>query len=242
MNGFSTFTWVAIFAIESAIVNGIGIIAIFKNRKWAEGLKTYSLCFAAGVLISVPLMLAFPQAVEKNFYAGFSALIGFLFMFLGNRLIRYKIQRKDLAFGITAVEGIGIHSFVDGIIYSVTFSASVPTGLLGGTGMVLHEFAEGVITFSLLMTGGIRKERAAFYAFLIAGLSTPVGAFIAYPFVSKLSTPILGLALGFVSGVLIYVSAFHLLPEALEDEKQYSTWVFLAGIALALFIVLAEIV
>ncbi len=242
MAEFSTFTWVAIFAIFAAIVNSIGIFAIYKNKKWAEKAKTYFMCFAAGILISVPLTLVLPQAVEKNFYAGFAALIGFLFMFFSNQIIKKRAKQKSLAFGITAAEGIGIHSFVDGVIYAITFSASILIGFLAGIGLVIHEFAEGVITFSFLIKGGFNKKKAAIYAFFIAALTTPIGAFIAYPFVSKLSSSVLGLTLGFVVGVLIYLSASHLLPEARGHEKKHSTWAFLAGVALALFIVLTKIV
>ena len=238
----NTFTWIAIFAIGAAIVNSLGIFAIFKFKKWAEKAKTYFMCFAAGVLVSVPLMFAFPQAVEKNFYAGFAALIGFLFMFSSNRLIKHQTKQKPLAFGITAAEGIGIHSFVDGIIYTVTFSVSTLTGLLAGIGLVIHEFAEGVITFLVLVKGGVKERKSMVYAFLIAALTTPVGAFIAYPFVSRLGGSNLGLMLGFVSGVLLYISASHLLPEAREHEKEHSALAFLAGVILALFIVFSKLI
>jgi zinc and cadmium transporter len=236
----STFTWIVIFAIGAAIVNGIGIFVIFKNKKWAEKVKTLFMCFAAGVLISTPLMFALPNAIKMNSYAGIVALIGFLFMFFSNKLIKYKTKQKSLAFGITAVEGIGIHSFVDGIIYTVTFSTSILIGFLSSIGLVIHEFAEGIITFSVLMKTKIGKKKAAFYAFLVAALTTPVGAFIAYPFIIKLSSSFLGLALGFVSGVLIYISAAHLLPEAREHEKKHSSWAFLLGVLLALFIVITK--
>jgi zinc transporter ZupT len=237
-----TFTWVAIFAIGAAIVNGIGIWAVYKEREWAEKVKTYFMCFAAGVLISSPLLFAFPQAVAKNFYAGFAALIGFLFMLFSNQFIKYLTKEKEIAFGITAAEGIGIHSFVDGIIYSITFSVSVLTGFLAGIGLVVHEFAEGVITFSVLTKGGLNERKAAFYAFLIAALTTPIGAFVAYPFVSHFSSSVLGLALGFVVGVLIYISASHLLPEAREQEKEHSILAFLLGVVLAFFIVITKII
>jgi zinc and cadmium transporter len=237
----TTFTWIAIFAIAAAIINSLGILAIYKKEKWAEKAKTYFMCFAAGVLISTPLIFAFPNAVEKNYYAGFAALIGFLFMFFSNQIIKKRTKQKSLAFGVTAIQGIGIHSFVDGIIYTVTFSASILIGFLSGIGLVIHEFAEGIIAFSILIEGGLKKKKAAIYAFLIAALTSPLGAFIAYPFVNKLSNSILGLFLGFVVGVLIYTSASHLLPEARGYEKKHSTWAFLAGVALALFIIFTKI-
>jgi zinc transporter ZupT len=239
--GLTTFTWIAIFAVMSAIVNSIGIFVIYKNEKWASKVKAYFMCFAAGVLISTPLMFALPNATKMNSYAGIAALFGFLFMYFSNEFIKHKTKQKSLAFGITAVEGIGIHSFIDGLIYTVTFSVSLLIGFLSGLGLVVHEFAEGVITFSILMKTRIGKKKAAFYAFLVAALTTPIGAFIAYPLITKFNSSILGLALGFVSGILIYVSASHLLPEAREYEKKHSAWAFLAGVALAIFIVITKI-
>ncbi|MCD6577081.1 MAG: ZIP family metal transporter [Anaerolineaceae bacterium] len=235
-----TFIYIASFAIASALINSLGILAIYRNKDWAEKAKTYFMCFAAGVLVSTPLLLTLPIAVGKNFYAGFSALFGFLFMFFSNELIKHYTHKKTLAFGITAAEGIGIHSFIDGIIYTVTFKVSILVGVLAGTGLVVHEFAEGVITYLLLLKGGMKGKAAIFYAFLIAGLTTPIGAFVAYPLINKLSESTLGLMLGFVSGVLLYVSASHLLPEARQEEKEHSTTAFLFGVGLAIFIVLSK--
>jgi len=239
---FNTFTWVAIFAISAAMVNSIGIFVVYKKKRWVEKAKTHLMCFAAGVLISVPLVFSFPMAVEKNFYAGFAALAGFLFMFFSNNIIKQRTKQKSLAFGITAAEGIGIHSFVDGVIYAITFKVSILMGFVAGIGLVVHEFAEGVIAFSFLIEGGLSRKKSAIYAFFIAALTTPIGAFIAYPFVSGLNSSVLGLALGFVVGVLIYLSASHLLPEARGHEKEHFSWAFLAGVMLALFIVFTKMI
>ena len=240
MKEFSTVTWISIFAIGAMLVNSLGIWAIYKNREWAEKTKEYCMCFAAGILISSPLIMSFPQALQKNSYAGFAALIGFIFMYFSNKIIKYKTKQRELAFGITAIEGIVIHSLMDGVIYTVTFSISTVIGVLTGVGLVIHEFAEGIITFSMLLKGGINGKKAGIYAFLVAALTTPVGAFIAYPLVRNLSNDILGLALGFVSGVLVYVSASHLLPEASEYEKKHSTLAFITGITFTLFIMFTK--
>lgn len=240
MSGNNNFIWMSIFAIAAMVVNSIGIFAIYKNRKWADKYKEYFICFAAGVLISSPLIMAFPEAVQKNPNAGIAALGGFMFMFFSNKLIKHKTKQTELAFGITAIEGIGIHSFIDGIIYCVTFNVSIIIGILAGIGLVVHEFAEGVITFSVLTKGGLSEKKSAFYAFLVAALTTPVGAFVAYPFISRLNDNVLGLALGFAAGVLIYISASHLLPEAREHEKEHSYKAFVLGVALALLIMLTQ--
>lgn len=240
MNGTDNFFWLAVFAVAAAVVNGAGIYAIYFNERWAERAKGWLMCFAAGVLISSPLVFAFPEAVEKNPKAGFAALAGFLFMFFSNKFIKRTTRQRNMAFGITAVEGVAIHSFVDGVIYAVTFSISVLVGMASALGLVIHEFAEGAITFSFLLKGGMSRKKAAVVAFFVAALTTPIGAFVAYPFVSSLGLSVQGLLLGFVVGVLIYISASHLLPEAQEHEKGHSTLAFLSGVGLALLMFFAK--
>lgn len=225
--------WVAAFALGALAVNSAGIWMIHRHRAWAMRNKEYFMCFAAGMLIASPLLIAFPEAIRKNESAGFAALGGFLFMFFSNRYIKYRTRQPDLAFGITAVQGIGIHSLLDGIIYSVTFQFSTMVGVLSGIGMVVHEFAEGVVTYSVLLAGGVTEKKALLYAFLVAGLTTPIGAFIAFPVVSQLSSQYLGLALGFVVGVLIYISASHLLPEVRQNEPKHSYIALLAGMTVS---------
>lgn len=240
MSEQSVFFWVAVFALSAMIVNSIGIWVIYRNKVWAEKNKEYFMCFAAGVLISSPLIIAFPQAIERNSNSGMAALAGFVFMLFSNKFIKYKTKEDELAFGITAIEGIAIHSLIDGIIYTVTFSVSMFTGIMAGIGLVVHEFAEGAITFSVLVKSGVSDRKGILYAFLVAALTTPVGAFLAFPLVSRLSSDILGLLLGFVVGVLIYISASHLLPEARSHEREHSYIALMAGIALSIFIMLCK--
>ncbi|WP_336037322.1 ZIP family metal transporter [Halobacterium yunchengense] len=234
------FYWIAAFAVVAAAVNSVGILVIFRRRAWAERTLPFLMCFAAGVLVTTPLVHALPNAVANNADAGLAALGGFLFMYLSNQVIKRRTGEETLAFGVTAAEGIGIHSLVDGVVYTVTFNVSLLTGVLAGTGLVVHEFAEGVITFLVLLRGDVTERTAALYAFFIAALTTPIGAFVAYPLVRGLGPSQLGLMLGFVSGVLIYVSAAHLLPEAQTYEEEHSMVALLAGVGLALFIVFAR--
>ncbi|HNR65950.1 MAG TPA: zinc/iron permease, partial [Atribacterota bacterium] len=93
----SVFSWIVIFGLLALIVNSIGIFIVYKNKELAEKANTYFMCFAAGLLITVPLVLVFPEAVEKNSAAGSAALVGFLFMFLSNRIIQHKTRQTTLA-------------------------------------------------------------------------------------------------------------------------------------------------
>ena len=87
MSNRNTFLWILLFAISALLVNSVGIFVIWKNRRWAEKTLEYFMCFAAGMLISSPLIMAFPNAIEKNGSAGLAALAGFIFMFMSNKLI-----------------------------------------------------------------------------------------------------------------------------------------------------------
>lgn len=232
--------WITIFALSAMLVNSLGIWLVYRNQAVAERYKNYFMCFAAGILIATPLLIAFPEAIEKNHSAGLAALVGFIYMFFSNKYIQHRTKQPELAFGITAIQGIGIHSFIDGIIYTVTFSVSTLSGIIAGVGLVAHELSEGIITYSFLSRGGMNRKKAAFYAFLVASLTTPIGAFVAYPLIHRLNDDLLGLALGFVVGVLIYVSASHLLPEARESGRKHTYVAFFAGIALAVFLSLTH--
>ena len=67
MSDNNTFLWIALFAILAAIINGLGIFILYRYRNWAIQFKPYFICFAAGVLIATPLMLALFIVFSKMF-------------------------------------------------------------------------------------------------------------------------------------------------------------------------------
>ena len=136
--------------------------------------------------------------------------------------------------------GIGFHSFIDGFIYSITFTVSIFTGLLAATGMVLHEFPEGVITYLLLIRGGFGERTSFILAFLAAALTTPLGMLISYPYIREINESLLGALLAFSAGALIYVGATHLLPQAEKEEKRGSLLALGAGVLIALIIIFSK--
>ena len=112
---------------------------------------------------------------------------------------------------------LGTPSFVDGFVYSITFSVGVFTGVLAATGMVLHEFPEGIITY-LLLSREFSARTSLILALIAASLSTPLGTLVSCPFVSRIDKTILGALLSLSAGALVCVGATHLLPKA---EKEY---------------------
>jgi len=230
--------------ILACLVTTFGIYVIHKFAKWGKKNIVYFMAFASGVLITVSFMHLVPKAFEMCSYAPVFLLIGYFALHLLNRFLKiFVCQTKscqNYAFGVIPALGIGFHSLVDGVIYSVTFSVSIFTGVLAAIGMVLHEFPEGIITYLLLRQSGFKKKKAFFYSFIAAAITTPVGVLVSWPFISRLSPPVLGVFLSLSSGALVYVGATHLLPEVEKKEKMYSLLALGIGILVAVLIILTK--
>jgi zinc and cadmium transporter len=240
----NTFIAVILASSLACVVTTIGIYVISKYEKWGRERSAYFMSFAAGVLISVSFMHIIPKSFQMNSEAPASLLAGFLAIYLSNRLLNlyicHKYECADYAVGIIPMLGIGFHSFVDGIIYSVTFNVSIFTGVLAAIGMILHEFPEGIVTFVLLGRGGFSRRKSALYAFLAAALSTPLGTLVSYPFINNIKQSALGMLLAISAGALVYVGASHLLPAVEKENRRYSVLALAAGVLVAVIIVMSK--
>jgi zinc and cadmium transporter len=239
----ATFGWIMLAAFLACAVTTIGIWVINRFASWGKRNMVYFMAFAAGVLVSVSFMHIIPKAFSMNDYAPLFLLAGFLSLYLLNRFMKLFIcsekECDDYTFGVIPALGIGFHSFIDGIIYSVTFSVSIFTGALAAIGMVLHEFPEGIVTFLLLIKSGFKKKKAAWYSFLAAAITTPLGALVSWPFINNLTEPVLGVLLSLSAGALVYVGATHLLPHVEHENKKYTFAALAAGILVAVVIMMA---
>ena len=237
--------WTAFGAsVLAALVTGSGIYTIRHFEAWGRKYSIYFICFAAGVLISVSFLHIIPKSFELSPHAPMFLLGGFMLMHLFNRFITAFVCERgpNPAYGVGLVPmlGIGFHSFIDGFVYSITFTVSIFTGVLAATGMVLHEFPEGIITYLLLLRGGFSEKAALILAVIAASLSTPLGMLVSWPFISQIDKPLLGILLSLSAGALVYVGATHLLPQAEKERGRFSLLALGAGILVAVLIVLSK--
>ena len=228
----------------ACLVTVLGIYVINKFANWGNRNVAHFMSFAAGVLITVSLMHILPEAYEMNAQSPAFVLIGFMGLYISNRILdhhRFHEHNKErISLGVIPMIGIGIHSFLDGVIYSVTFNVSIFTGLLAAIGMVLHEFPEGIVTFLLLQRAGFSRKKAILWSIIAAAISTPLGTLISYPFINRIDRGVLGLMLAFSAGALLYVGATHLLPAVESEEREHTLFSLLAGIAVAVIIVISK--
>jgi zinc and cadmium transporter len=240
----NTFIAVLVASSLACVVTSLGIYVIGKYEAWGRRNIVYFMSFAAGVLVSVSFIHIIPKAFEMNDGAPVYLLGGYLALYLFNRFLTmyvcHEYQCPSYTTGIIPMLGIGFHSLLDGVIYSITFNVNIFTGVLAAIGMVLHEFPEGIVTFLLLERGGFGKRRSALYAFLAAAVSTPLGTLVSYPLVDDIAQPTLGTLLAISAGALVYVGASHLLPEVEKENKRYSIIALAAGVLVAVVIVMSK--
>lgn len=237
--------WIALGASTlAAVVTSIGIFVIRRFESWGNKNVIYFICFAGGILISVSFLHLIPKAFLMNSNAPFYLLAGYISLHLFNQCINAfvcdKIPNAHYEIGLIPMFGIGFHSFIDGFIYSITFTDSIFTGLLATIGMVLHEFPEGIITYLLLIRSGFKEKTSIFLAFITAALSTPIGMLVSYPYISSINRSLLGNLLAFSAGALVYVGATHLLPQAEKERKKFSLFALFSGILVAVIIVCSK--
>ncbi|MFC4261111.1 ZIP family metal transporter [Marinobacter lacisalsi] len=241
----SAFWLTLMTTVLAALVTSAGIFTIRHFEAWGQRNTSYFICFAAGVLISASFLHMIPTAFSMQTQAPAWLLAGFMGLHLFNRFVTAFVCEKDPAardyvIGLVPMLGIGFHSFIDGFIYSISFSVSIFTGYLATVGMVLHEFPEGIITYLLLVRGGFRAGTSMVLAFLAAAATTPLGMLVAWPMVSSISDQALGALLALSAGALVYVGATHLLPRAEREHGRFSLVALAGGVLVAVVIVLSK--
>lgn len=238
--------WTALTtSLLAGAVTSLGIYTIRRFAGWGQRHATYFMCFAAGVLITASLVHMVPKSLAMNAHAPAWLLAGFFGLHVFNHYLTAFVcekdpDRSDYAIGLVPLLGIGLHSLIDGFIYSISFTVSIFTGYLATIGMVLHEFPEGIITYLLLVRGGFGERKAMGLAFLAAAATTPMGMLVSYPLISVIDPEALGALLALSAGALVYVGATHLLPKAELERKPYSLAALAGGVAIAILIVMSK--
>lgn len=236
--------WLALaVSVVGAVVTIGGIFAVRLREDWVQAHRAMLTAFAAGVLLTVSFLHLIPEAFEENTAAAGTGLLGgFLFLYLVTRLALAAAAASisgERALGVAALVGIGFHSFVDGILFSIGFSIDERTGLIIAPGMILHEFIEGALIYKLLLFGGFQRGRALLLAITAGALTTPLGVVVSWPLVVELRSTMAALLMAGAAGSLIYVGGSHLLPQS-EEERRHHPAALVAGVALAIVIVLLK--
>lgn len=232
-----------LFGLLAALVTSAGLIAVAVRSEWTVRQSGLFSLAAGGMLISLTLLHIAPEALVMNGRAPYFMLAGFFGGLLLSSGISTIFPEKagGRSQALTPLLAVGLHSFLDGVIYSVTFAASFEAGVYASTSLIMHEFAEGVIAFAILARHGFRVREAVIWAFLAAGATTPLGALVSGLFVNGLGPDVVAALYAISAGLLIYVATGPLMQPLKEEPPLRGVAALGAGILIATLLLLAPL-
>jgi zinc transporter ZupT len=140
----------------------------------------------------------------------------------------------------TALGGLLIHTFFDGVSIAAAFLVSSKVGLLVFIAILLHKLPEGFTVASIMLASG-RSARKARIASLAIGGATIAGV-IAVALLRTSMTSAVKYALPFSAGVTLYVAASDLIPEVNHKEKKNPLVSVAVFVGVALFYLLHRLI
>ena len=228
------------FGLIAAFVTTVGLIVVAQRGDWsARNAHLFGLA-AAGMLTTMAFLHILPEAFLHSSNAPTWLAIGFFGGLVLNFAVRAIFpERPGNTRGMdafTPIMAIAIHSFIDGVVYSVTFAASFSSGVYTAVGLTLHEFPEGVIAYAILRRHGVSNRNAFIWAFLASALTTPLGVVVSAPFMYGLGEDSMGALFAVSAGLLIYVATGPLMAPLREVAPKQGLPALATGIAAAAII------
>jgi zinc and cadmium transporter len=176
-----------------------------------------------------------PHALEGGESAVLAVLVGYLLVHLTQHVLvahfhfgeeTHTEHMVSRWVGITALCGLLLHTFFDGVAIASGFHVGNWLGMLVFLAILLHKVPEGVTVASIMLASGNSAKRALGAVGLL-GLSTVAGVALT-EHVRLLSTT--GLALS--AGVTLYVGASNLVPEVQKKRSGASAAAVFLGAGL----------
>ncbi|ACT59225.1 ZIP family metal transporter [Hirschia baltica] len=165
------------FSILAGIICFLGIMLAAFNRTIAERFSHIGAILAGFLLGLIAITHLLPESLSFGILASLFICLGFLLGLYLDKVGHVDTQHIGHV-TLTPIIAIALHSFLDGMIYVVSFGHSHEGGIFAGIGLVLHELPEGLITFILCFSLLKRLIPALTLAIFAAALSTPMGTII----------------------------------------------------------------
>ena len=140
----------------------------------------------------------------------------------------------------TAVGGLWIHTFFDGVSIAAAFLVNFSVGLLVFIAILLHKMPEGFTVASIMLASG-RSTQKALWATAAIGAATLAGVVAVALLNTRISNAV-GYALPFSAGVTLYVAASDLIPEVNHKEERNPMVSIVVFVGVALFYLLHRLI
>lgn len=203
-----------IYTLIAALANVAGAAAVVSRSRWSVPALEKMIALSAGFMVSVALLDLAPEALDQHgASAGGLILLGFLLVhFTQHTLVPHfhfgeEVHEVSRGVGMSALAGMLLHTFVDGVAIASGFSIRPSLGLIVFIAILLHKFPEGLAISSIFLASGASRRKA-----MIAGASLGVST-VAGALLTNLSDSLSYYGLALAAGVSLYVAASNLIPE-----------------------------
>ncbi|HKP38547.1 MAG TPA: ZIP family metal transporter [Pyrinomonadaceae bacterium] len=252
MTGIPALLLLGALAALANLAGGLFIVSSRWSHRETKLLK-YLVALGAGFMLAaifieiVPETVAlwtgeFPKYAAENVVGATTLLLGGYLMIqlfehtvaphfhFGAETHPEHVIRPSAAY--TAIGGLTIHTFFDGVSIAAAFLVSPRVGLLVFIAIMLHKVPEGFTVASIMLASGRSSKKAAAAALAI-GAATFAGV-VAVALMQARFANSVAYALPFSAGVTLYVAASDLIPEVnrTEEKNPIVSIVVFAGVAL----------
>ena len=201
------------FAVAAALGNVVGALAVVRHLR--RGLRFIDAClaFGAGFMLAVTVLGVLPEVFDGSTLAPLCVLLGYFAVHLAQHVFTphfhfgEETHRVSSSAGDTALLGLTLHTFFDGVAIASGFMVSGRLGVLLFLAVLLPKLPEGVTIASVMVAGGRSPRRAIGGAAVIAG-ATVLGFLL-----TQQVRPLARYGLALSAGVTLYVAASNLVPE-----------------------------
>lgn len=247
-------TSILLFGLLAAAANVVGGLVLIKSgaHRWGERFLKYLVALGAGFMLAAIFIEILPTTIDiwtKSSPGSSEAvveamtllLVGYLsIQFFEHTLAPHfhfgaethpeSFMRPSAAY--TAVGGLWIHTFFDGVSIASAFLVNFKVGILVFIAILLHKMPEG-FTVASIMLAAQHSTQKALIATAAIGAATLAGVIGVALLDARMSNAV-GYALPFSAGVTLYVAASDLIPEVNHKEERNPrvSIVVFAGVAL----------
>jgi ZIP family zinc transporter/zinc and cadmium transporter len=214
---------------------GGGVLATMPGRLSRQRLS-HMIAFGAGYILAAALVTLLPESLELLPSAPLWILAGYALAHLFEHTFTSHFHFGEETHAehvvapvvsLTALVGLALHAFFDGVAISSGFLVTPSLGVLVGLAVLLHKLPEGVTISSLMLAAG-RSRRAARQAALLLAVSTLAGALV----MSGVGEGFKGVGLALSCGIALYVAATDLMPEFNQHPERGYSVTALVGVLL----------
>jgi zinc transporter ZupT len=258
------FVGLLLFGLLAAGANLLGGFLLIRSgaHRFGERFLKYLVALGAGFMLAAIFIEIVPESVSiwtENLEgkSAAEAVVGAMTLLLGGYLVIQLFEHTiapHFHFGAethpesfmrpsaayTAVGGLWIHTFFDGVSIAAAFLVSFRVGILVFIAILLHKMPEGFTVASIMLASG-RSTRKALWATAAIGAATLAGV-IAIALLNTRIKNAVGYALPFSAGVTLYVAASDLIPEVNHKEERNPTVSIVVFVGVALFYLLHKLI